>query len=80
MNFTLFGTSACHLCEQAEHMLRQLDLLSECLIIDIAEDDALLQRYSIRIPVLLRSYDQAELGWPFEEHSLQAFTAYQQGD
>ena len=75
MNFTLFGTSACHLCEQAEHMLADLGMAAEFSKIDIADDDMLLQRYGIRIPVLLRHHDQAELGWPFQATQLAEFTA-----
>jgi hypothetical protein len=34
-------------------------------IIDIAEDEALLDAYSLRIPVLQRQDTKAELNWPF---------------
>jgi hypothetical protein len=34
-------------------------------IIDIAEDEKLLDAYSLRIPVLQRQDTQAVLNWPF---------------
>jgi hypothetical protein len=62
----LYGTSGCHLCDQAEALLktaagaRALDWR----YVDIALDDALVARYGSRIPVLL-ARDGRELGWPF---------------
>lgn len=72
---TLYGTSACHLCEQAEQVLQSvLDAgLAECVALeDISEDDTLMQRYALRIPVLTRA-DGAELDWPFDEAGVLAF-------
>lgn len=60
----LYGTSCCHLCEQAEAILRDAGIDAEH--IDIAEDDVLLEKYGIRIPVLRRADSGAELGWPFD--------------
>lgn len=59
----LLGTSACHLCEQAEELLQQLDIAYEK--IDIAEQEQWQERYAIKIPVLLISEGQWELCWPF---------------
>lgn len=60
----LYGTSCCHLCEQAEAVLHELGMAAEH--IDIAEDDELLEKYGTRIPVLRRTDSGAELGWPFD--------------
>jgi hypothetical protein len=60
----LYGTSCCHLCEQAEAVLREAGVAAQH--IDIADDDGLLERYGVRIPVLRRSDTGAELGWPFD--------------
>lgn len=65
---TLYGTLGCHLCEVAEALLVQVlaqrgDWQIEC--VDIADSDALLQRYGELIPVLRRDRDGAELHWPF---------------
>lgn len=67
----LYGTSCCHLCEQAEAILHAIGARAEH--IDIAEDDALLERYGIRIPVVRRLDNDTELGWPFDETALRRF-------
>ena len=67
----LYGTEGCHLCEQAQVLLRQLGLLWRD--VDISENDGLLERYGEKIP-LLRRQDGRELGWPFDRDRLQAFT------
>lgn len=59
----LLGTSACHLCEQAEALLLQLDITYQK--IDIAEQEQWQERYAIKIPVLLNSELERELCWPF---------------
>ena len=66
-----YGTSCCHLCEQAEAVLREVDIVAEH--IDIADDDMLLERYGTRIPVLRRIDNGAELGWPFDVVSVARF-------
>ncbi len=73
MKLLLYGTSFCHLCEQAEAVLHSAGVTAEH--IDIAEDDALLERYGTRIPVLEREDSGAELGWPFDESTLKRFIA-----
>ncbi len=60
---TLFGTDGCHLCHDAQALLARMNLAWQ--EIDIVNDDALLERYGIRIPVLRR--DQQEIDWPFDE-------------
>lgn len=67
---TLFGTSACHLCELAEALLQQRGEQFE--IIDISESDELFERYGLTIPVLRRN-DGAELNWPFDDEELAGF-------
>jgi len=61
----LLGTKGCHLCEDAEQLLQELNLPYQYL--DIIDDEKLLQRYEISIPVLLfASTDNTnELCWPF---------------
>lgn len=76
---TLYGTSACHLCELAEALLAgvlaRTDRIGEWRIecVDIADSDALLQRYGESIPVLRRDGDGGELGWPFDAGQALAF-------
>lgn len=66
----LFSTDGCHLCELAQMQLDELKV-SYC-VIDIIDDVTLVERYGIRIPVVLNSQQQ-ELGWPFERSQLQQF-------
>lgn len=63
---TLYGTQACHLCEQASSLLALLagngvHVREQ----DITDSEALLARYQLRIPVLRREDTGAELDWPF---------------
>ena len=67
---TLYGTSACHLCEIAEEILKSTGV--EFTKVDIADSDELFERYGVSIPVLRRG-DGKELNWPFSEESLAAF-------
>jgi len=76
MRLLLLGTAGCHLCEEAE------DIIRECLpndydqvieIIDIAEQEHWQARYAIRIPVLYHPETQKELAWRFETNDVQAF-------
>lgn len=71
----LYGTSACHFCEQAEAILQSVlnaGVAQRVELVDISEDDELMQRYGWRIPVLRRG-DDAELDWPFDTATVQAF-------
>jgi hypothetical protein len=62
----LYWTPACHLCEEALVILHPI-INTYCLImhqIDITENDELLDRYGLRIPVL--ALNSLELEWPFD--------------
>lgn len=63
----LYSTSHCHLCEEAESLLLELSKLYDMqwLIIEIADDAVLLERYEIKIPVLKRLDTNTEIFWPF---------------
>lgn len=67
----LYGTNFCHLCEQAAEILHAANVNAE--YIDIAEDDALLEKYGTRIPVLRRDDNGEELGWPFDAAAVESF-------
>lgn len=63
----LLGTLGCHLCEVAEVVLMSFvenGLLVE--LVDIAESEVMVERYGLRIPVLRRCDNGAELDWPFD--------------
>jgi hypothetical protein len=66
MRLVLFGTSGCHLCEQAEEIVH--GCVAESVdYVDIAEQEQWQERYAIRIPVLYDQASQQELGWPFDQ-------------
>jgi uncharacterized membrane protein len=63
----LYGKPGCHLCEQAEAELARMRrrVAHTLQLVDITEDAELMQRYALRIPVLVlggREYD-APLDW-----------------
>ena len=78
--FILYGTTACHLCEEAEAMLAWAAAASGQSVpyrkVDISDSDELFERYGECIPVL-RSDDDAgrELNWPFDPDVLLRFLA-----
>ncbi len=71
MDIRLYGTSCCHLCEEAAAVLSEVGIEAEH--IDIAEDDELVERYGTRIPVLKRGDTGNELGWPFDAAAVLRF-------
>jgi glutaredoxin len=75
----LYSTSGCHLCEKAETYLAEV--LSQknfhLDIVDIAESDDLIERYGIRIPVIVIMGAPEELGWPFDVLKLRDFISVQ---
>jgi hypothetical protein len=63
-----FGTTGCHLCEQAQQIINDcLPNYPELKIetIDIAEHEHWQEQYAIRIPVLYHPETKKDLGWPF---------------
>ncbi|MEP0202636.1 MAG: glutaredoxin family protein [Halioglobus sp.] len=71
----LYGTEACHLCDQAEALLvASLSTRSDSPYrkVDISTDDALFERYGWIIPVIARP-DGKELNWPFDSVVLDEF-------
>jgi hypothetical protein len=43
--------------------------------VDVADDDALFERYGERVPVLLRPDLEVELSWPFDARAARALLA-----
>ncbi|MEQ8800472.1 glutaredoxin family protein [Haliea sp.] len=71
----MYGTSACHLCDEAETLLLQAaqdGLGGDFIKVDISDSEDLFARYGLRIPVLKRR-DGAELEWPFGAAELAVF-------
>ena len=78
-HFYLFTTSGCHLCEQAEELLRLvLNETQRLQLEEISGSDELMQKYGIRIPVVgayTAEGQWQELGWPFGIAEISAFIA-----
>lgn len=67
----MYSTLGCHLCEEAQRVV--VAVLGRTVPErDIADDPLLLDRYQLRIPVLLCLDSGAELDWPFDMGDLQA--------
>ena len=75
MNYILYGTSACHLCEEAEAIIHPVQQRFGFMLqkIDIAETDTLISEYGSRIPVLYCNKTTQSLEWPFDESELLQF-------
>lgn len=71
----LLGTTGCHLCDHAEQVLAgHIDFtLTAVELVDIANSDALLERYATQIPVLRCLATQTQLNWPFDAAALHVF-------
>ncbi len=71
----LYTTLGCHLCEQAEALL--LPLLREGVLemqpCEIADNELLMAKYGIKIPVLKMMDGDEELCWPFDQAMTRAF-------
>lgn len=68
----LYTTSHCHLCEQAQALLIHLkeQYAINWITKEISDDDDLIEKYGIRIPVIQRIDNQSELNWPFSENDI----------
>jgi hypothetical protein len=74
MNFILYGTEFCQLCDEALVLVEQALECSDYQldIVDISSSDELIEKYAYRIPVLARISDEiAVLDWPFAERDVQ---------
>lgn len=69
------GTVGCHLCDVAEQLIvSSVDMQKYAIYqVDIADDDDLVERYGVKIPVLLDLESKEELEWPFDQAQLLEF-------
>ncbi len=67
LTLTLYTTSHCHLCEEAEAMLISIanDHDITWRSIEIAENNQLLESYGTTIPVIQVNGSNTEIKWPF---------------
>lgn len=63
----LYSTSHCHLCELAESLLKSLAMHYAVIwqTFDIADNEDLLARYEVTIPVISDPNTNNEVCWPF---------------
>jgi len=73
--YILYGTSGCHLCDEAESIVSAAIINQSIIFIkqDIINDDHLLHQYALTIPVFKSLATKEELCWPFTEEVIQAF-------
>lgn len=71
----LMTTEGCHLCDDAIAVLQRGLKTDEVEVdlVDIVYDQALLDRYATRIPVLVDRVGGGELDWPFGCEQLAQF-------
>jgi len=67
-NVTLYVTDDCHLCEEAERLLRRLarEIGFHLELVDVASDATLHERYCLAVPVLAID-GEAVLSAPLDE-------------
>jgi hypothetical protein len=77
LNLILYSTSHCHLCEQAESILKALSDNNDIAwtSLEISEDSILLQLYETKIPVLKRVDNNIEIAWPFTAQDIRSLIA-----
>ena len=75
MELLFYTTPQCHLCELAEALLVSTPMPEPIPVdvVDIAQSEALVERYGTRIPVLRRNDTGAELDCPFTRDQLLTF-------
>lgn len=74
--FILFGSEGCHLCELALDMCKHIVAQEQLNIVDIVDDEQLVEKYGVHIPVLKRTKDNNELYWPFSQEDIIEFYQY----
>lgn len=72
IQLSLYSTSHCHLCEQAEALIKSAadDYDIHYAVIEITDFPELLTMYEIKIPVLKRLDNNKEICWPFDRSDI----------
>ena len=63
--YILYSSEGCHLCEQADALIKQVITPADVSIIDIVSDDSLVELYGMHIPVFENTHSGEKLYWPF---------------
>ncbi len=69
-HFLLYYTDGCHLCEDAEMLLKQTTVVYTK--VDIIKDQRLVDLYGYSIPVVANSNGDS-INWPFDLQQLNDF-------
>lgn len=72
--FIFYHTLACHLCDDAEAVLKSSGL--EYSKLDIVEDETLVDQFGEMIPVLLHVPSNQYIAWPFDLQLMTEFIAH----
>ncbi|MGB3726778.1 MAG: glutaredoxin family protein [Glaciecola sp.] len=72
MKLVFYTGPQCSLCDDAEVVLRHVGI-TDFEKINIRTSPDLYHLYGARIPVLKRVDTHSELGWPFDEQSVENF-------
>ncbi|MGQ8363658.1 glutaredoxin family protein [Glaciecola sp. 1036] len=75
MQLTFFTGPQCSLCDDAEELLKNVSSPVQYKKVNIREHVDFYHLYAVRIPVLKRDDNGAELGWPFDLDELNRFLA-----
>lgn len=73
MNYKLYSSKGCHLCEQALELCQKANIAQQVVVIDIVEDEKLVELYGISIPVLENYRTAEKLFWPFTLEQIMSF-------
>lgn len=75
MKVYLYSTAGCHLCDLAKAILWPLLVKHQLRLVEveIADNDELIDRYGVRIPVLASPMLERELNWPFSVNDIDTF-------
>jgi len=71
MRLLLLGTDGCHLCEDAQTLLRENQIAFE--YVDIAIHEEWQTQFALLIPVLFHVESQRFLNWRFDSPALLSF-------
>jgi hypothetical protein len=71
----IYSTLGCHLCELAKTQIEPLlePFALKLKEIDIADDEKLLEKYGVRIPVIRLEGNIKEMSWPFDTQGVYAW-------
>lgn len=63
----LYTTLGCHLCHEAKDVVYRSGISAIRLQdVEIADDEALLSQYGVKIPVIRDEKTNREIAWPFD--------------